>query len=47
MDLVCGPSIESSEGLVNHLAFRVTNIEEELKRLEHLGADHEIKKESL
>ncbi|WP_167577954.1 VOC family protein [Ammoniphilus sp. YIM 78166] len=39
VELVCGPSIESSEGLVNHLAFRVTNIEAELNRLEQLGAE--------
>lgn len=36
VELICRP-MEPSEGLVNHLAFRVDDIEAELSRLRELG----------
>ena len=39
VELICGRPMDSEEGRVNHLAFRVENISEEMTRLVKLGAE--------
>lgn len=39
VELICGRPMENEEGKVNHLAFRVERIEEEMHRLQTLGAE--------
>lgn len=39
VELICGPPMVNEEGKVNHLAFRVERIEEEMLRLQSLGAE--------
>lgn len=38
VELICGRKMDQAEGLVNHLAFRVENITEEMTRLVDCGA---------
>jgi lactoylglutathione lyase len=39
VELVCGRNLEAQEGRVNHLAFTVDRIEEEIERLKERGVE--------
>lgn len=39
VELICGRLMENEEGKVNHLAFRVERMEDEIQRLQTLGAE--------